>query len=93
MKQMDLSTEQVKKPKLPRKRKKAAIKAQGRDWYLNTIRLYQITQKSWLSQDENVRGENPEPVCKFWVNSSIRPHVFLTANGEPYQLMLPTKYW
>ena len=34
------------KPKLPRKRKKAAIKAQGRKWYHDTIRLYRITQRS-----------------------------------------------
>ena len=26
----------AKKPKLPRKRKKAAIKVQGRDWYRKT---------------------------------------------------------
>lgn len=33
----------AKKPKLPRKRKKVAIKAQGRDWYRKTILLYKIT--------------------------------------------------
>lgn len=36
----------AKKPKLPRKRKKVAIKAQGRDWYRKTILLYKITQKN-----------------------------------------------
>lgn len=93
MKQTDSFIEPFKKPKLPRKRKKAAIKAQGRNWYRSTIKLYQITQKDWRLIDKNERGENPEPVCKFWVNSAIKPRVFLTANGEPYQLMLPTKYW
>ena len=90
---MDSSIMLCKKPKLPRKRKKAAIKVQGRDWYYNTIALYKITQKDYMSIDKNERGDNPEPVCKFWVNSTIKPRIFITVNGEPYQLMLPTKYW
>jgi hypothetical protein len=30
---------EFKRAKLPRKRKKAAIKAQGRKWYFDTIRV------------------------------------------------------
>lgn len=45
-----------RKPKLPRKRKKACIKAQGRASYYSTVNL------------AKVEGEWP---CKFWVNSTV----------------------
>lgn len=51
----------MKKPKLPRKRKKAMINVQGRKSYLDTIKLAKIT------------GESP---CKFWKNNSIAPSLF-----------------
>ena len=73
-----------KKAKLPRKRKKKAIKAQGRQWYYDTIRLYGITQKS---------GKFFEPVCKFWRNADLRPAVFTGANGSIGAIMEPTRYW
>jgi hypothetical protein len=71
-------------PKLPRKRKKAAIKVQGRKWYHDTIKLYRITS-----------GNNRfhEPVCKFWVNAGVRqqPHLF---DHDKIRLMpTPAKYW
>lgn len=73
-----------KKAKLPRKRKKQAIKAQGRKWYYDTIRLYEITCKS---------GRFYEPICKFWVNSSIRVVPCQLQNGSPIMIKEPTKYW
>ena len=92
MKRTDSSTGLYKKPKLPRKRKKAAIKAQGREWYMNTIKLYHITQ-AFLRKDLGVNERNPEPTCKFWDNSSIKPRVILTSRGEPIQIDVPTKFW
>jgi hypothetical protein len=76
--------EGFKKPKLPRKRKKAAIKVQGRKWYYDTIKLYQITGKS---------NRFYEPICKFWVNSRVtmKPHVL--SNDEIRLLPTPAKYW
>jgi hypothetical protein len=49
------------KAKLPRKRKKAAIKAQGRKWYHNTIKFFYICQKNPFLVER-------EPICRFWVN-------------------------
>lgn len=74
-----------KKAKLPRKRKKKAIKAQGRKWYHDTVLLHRRTQKS-----------NPlaEPICKFWVNDSVVP--FEIENPQTHQiitLIKATKYW
>ncbi|NDW19743.1 hypothetical protein D0T53_12595 [Dysgonomonas sp. 216] len=74
----------IKKPKLPRKRKKAAIKVQGRKWYHDTIKLYKITCRNKMFY---------EPICKFWVNSEVRqqPHVF---DKDKVKLVpTPTKYW
>lgn len=73
-----------KNAKLPRKRKKRAIKAQGRKWYYDTIRLYEITQKS---------GRFYEPVCKFWKHDSMKPSVFVGPKGQVGTIMTPTKYW
>lgn len=74
----------IKKPKLPRKRKKAAIKAQGRDWYWQTIQLYKVTQKN---------GRFYEPVCKFWVNAAVRLTPYGSCNGELLATPTPTRYW
>lgn len=71
------------KPKLPRKRKKAAIKAQGRKWYNYTIRLYRITQRS---------RKFYEPVCKFWVNTSIQQRPY-ESGGKLVMIPTPTRYW
>lgn len=68
-----------KKPKLPRKRKKKAIKAQGRKWYYDTIKLHGILQE---------QGQFYEPYCKFWVNESLTPGIF----GMGI-VMMPTQYW
>ena len=72
----------AKKPKLPRKRKKAAIKAQGRDWYLKTIQLYKVTQLAGLY----------EPVCKFWVNASVK-EVPVVRGGKAMIVPVATRYW
>lgn len=73
-----------KKAKLPRKRKKKAIKAQGRKWYYDTIRLHKITQKL---------GKFHEPVCKFWKNDTVKPSVFVGPNGQVGTIMSPAQYW
>jgi hypothetical protein len=76
--------EGLTKPKLPRRRKKAAIKVQGRKWYRDTIKLYRITSSSKRFH---------EPVCKFWVNTEVRqqPHVF---DHDKIRLVpTPAKYW
>lgn len=65
------------KAKLPRKRKKACIKAQGRKSYYDTINLAKVT------------GEYP---CKFWVNSSVVNQV-VTIGSQVAVLPHPTKYW
>lgn len=57
---------QLKKAKLPRKRKKQAIKSQGRKWYYDTVKLYYLMHRS---------GKCNERECKFWVNSSLVPTV------------------
>lgn len=74
----------VKKAKLPRKRKKAAIKAQGRKWYYDTIRMYYLTQRS---------GRFYEPTCKFWVNASVQMTIHQTQNGKVMPIPTPTKFW
>lgn len=66
------------KPKLPRKRKKACIKAQGRKSYYDTIRLALIT------------GESP---CKFWVNASVITKLHPGKNGEWYPMPVPARFW
>jgi hypothetical protein len=74
----------IKKPKLPRKRKKAAIKVQGRKWYLDTIKLYKITYKSKMFY---------EPICKFWVNASVIQQPVIFNNDKIKLVPIPTKYW
>lgn len=74
-----------KKAKLPRKRKKLAIKTQGRKWYYDTIKLHQITQES---------GRFDEPICKFWVNDSVRPLLVRKwPLGFKQFVPVPTRYW
>ena len=72
----------VPKPKLPRKRKKAAIKQQGREWYYATIKLFYLTH-SKLSEKK----------CKFWVNSTIKPSWEILPNGFPVCTNKPAQYW
>lgn len=74
---MSAHGERKRKPKLPRKRKKACIKAQGRASYLSTVNMAKID------------GDNN---CKFWVNSTVRfmPYVI---NGQAVMLLTPTRYW
>ena len=73
-----------KKAKLPRKRKKAAINAQGRKWYKDTITLFYVMAKN---------GTGNEKVCKFWVNDSIKPHAIISGNGSPTLIPMATKFW
>ena len=43
------------KPKLPRKRKKAAIKAQGRKWYYDTIKLWLASKdEPWFNEPNSL---------------------------------------
>lgn len=82
---MDLQEKYIaKQPKLPRKRKKAAIKAQGRDWYQKTIQLYKVTQKN---------GRFYEPVCKFWVNDAVKLVPCGRKDGKLLVAPMPTRYW
>lgn len=76
------STTKPPKAKLPRKRKKAAIKAQGRKWYYDTITLFYKTYGSVLGEER----------CKFWVNASLTTHVEMI-HGAPFPIMKPTKFW
>lgn len=73
----------VPKAKLPRKRKKRAIKAQGRKWYYDTIRFFYICQRNPILAEKR---------CKFWVNSSIKPHVKIV-NGVPMIVNEATKFF
>lgn len=66
-----------RKPKLPRKRKKACIKAQGRESYYSTVRL------ALADNDDN---------CKFWVNSTVR-NVSTLVCGVSVPMPTPTRYW
>lgn len=71
------------KPKLPRKRKKAAIKNQGRKWYYETIELWKVDVSE---------GTCDEPICKFWVNASVKwQHLVL--EGHPCLIPIATKFW
>lgn len=78
-----------KKPKLPRKRKKKAIQAQGRKWYYDTIKLHNMLMKH--GNAGTLTGETK--VCKFWVNSSIRNSVVVNGNSSPFVIPVATKYW
>lgn len=80
---MDSMSKNRPKAKLPRKRKKAAIKAQGRKWYYDTIKLFYICQN---------HPQLAEKRCRFWVNSSIKPHVKLV-NGVPMIVNEATRFW
>lgn len=75
------------KPKLPRKRKKAAIKVQGRKWYYDTIKLYKISHRpgSWY-------GFLKEKTCKFWRSDSVTdsPVIF---QGKVMITPTCTHYW
>lgn len=71
------------KPKLPRKRKKAAIKAQGRKWYHDTIHLFKTMYGEPFS----------EPICKFWVNDSVITVPTVAPGGAIIPVMAPQKYW
>lgn len=72
------------RPKLPRKRKKAAIKVQGRDWYRATIALWYATQGNPIFR---------EPKCKFWVNSSVINRPVILPNGQVFIQQEARKYW
>lgn len=74
---MSAHGERKRKPKLPRKRKKACIKAQGRASYYSTINMAKI------DGDDN---------CKFWVNSTVRYMPYII-NGQAVMLPTPTRYW
>lgn len=76
------STIKHPKAKLPRKRKKAAIKAQGRKWYHDTIKLYKCTCNTKYGEKK----------CKFWVNSSIKV-VPVWIGGNPFPMRLATRFW
>lgn len=80
---MGFMSRKAPKAKLPRKRKKAAIKAQGRKWYYDTIKFFYICQN-----DPRIA----EKRCKFWVNSSIKPHVKLI-QSVPMIINEATRYW
>ena len=66
-----------RKPKLPRKRKKACIKAQGRASYYSTVNL------------AKVEGQWP---CKFWVNSTVEMKPVMI-NGTVALIPTPAQYW
>lgn len=74
------------KPKLPRKRKKAAIKVEGRNWYLDTIKLWKVCQ-----DDPRTRGL--EPKCKFWVNALVINCPIVLPNGQIFLQPTPTRFW
>ncbi len=73
----------VPKAKLPRKRKKRAIKAQGRKWYYDTILFHYICQRDPVLAERK---------CKFWDNSSIKPHVRLV-KGIPIMVNEATRFF
>ena len=78
---MDSTTKPLK-AKLPRKRKKAAIKAQGRKWYYDTITLFYRTYGTPYGEKK----------CKFWRNDSIKTNV-LIAHGQPFLIKEATRFW
>ena len=73
----------IKKAKLPRKRKKACIKAMGREWYYLQIRLHETCVKN---------GTCVEKVCKFWNNDSLKPRIFMVG-GSPVMIKVATRFW
>lgn len=76
--------ERLSKAKLPRKRKKAAIKIQGRKWYYDTIKLWENTK------------DDPrffEKICKFWRNDSVITRFVQLPDGSVYPVPTPTRYW
>lgn len=76
------STTKPPKAKLPWKRKKAAIKAQGRKWYYDTIKLFYKTYGTPYGEKR----------CKFWVNASIKD-VPTLIHGHPFMIKQPTRFW
>ena len=78
---MDFTTKPPK-AKLPRKRKKAAIKAQGRKWYYDTITLFYRTYGTRYGEKR----------CKFWDNSSIKTDI-LYAGGQVVPVRRATRFW
>ena len=73
------------KPKLPRKRKKKAIKAQGRKWYHDTIKLHHLTWKANLPDLESV--------CKFWINDKLETKITTSPNNQPVLIKGAVSYW
>lgn len=65
------------KPKLPRKRKKACIAAQGRPSYLSTVSL--------AKQERDTR-------CRFWVNATVR-YIPTDVNGVVVPIPAPQSFW
>lgn len=76
------STIKPLKARLPRKRKKAAIKAQGQKWYYDTIQLFYQTYGTKFGEKK----------CKFWVNASIRTKADLVG-GIPIVFQEATRFW
>ena len=72
------------KAQLPRKRKKRATGAQGRQWYYGTIKLHHLLVAEGRA--------NPDKQCQFWVNSSIvsKPTII---GGRPIMVPQATVYW
>lgn len=77
-----VSSTKPPKAKLPRKRKKAAIKAQGRKWYHDTILLFKRTYGTPVGEKK----------CKFWKNDSLKTNV-LMIHGRPFPVKVATKFW
>lgn len=65
------------KPKLPRRRKKACIKEDGRRHYHDTVFLAKAT------------GESP---CKFWKLSSVENEISIVGNHIIY-IPTPKAFW
>lgn len=83
---MDSSTKtnmEYKRAKLPRKRKKACIKAMGRAWYYNQIKLFDAMVRN---------GVCNERVCKFWKNDSVT-HRPILVGGQPRMVPIATRFW
>ncbi len=76
--------ERLPKPKLPRKRKMAAIKAQGRKWYYDTIQL-------WKNSQDDPRLF--EKKCKFWRNDSIKTDFVQFPDGSVFPVFTATRFW
>lgn len=80
---MDYNSEKVPKAKLPRRRKKAAIRAQGRDWYHATIRFFYISRQNPLIAEKR---------CTFWKHDSMRT-VGKIQNNKIFCVREPMYYW